>query len=216
MLSQRRGRGLFRTADRKVLITLHRRENQGDTMRYLAQTAAGLVRRGNVEVVLPVHHNPAVREVLVPELGQVDGVRLTGPLCYDDFIATLSASDLVLTDSGGVQEEAVALGKPVLVLRRTTERPEAIELGAAELVGVDARAVYARAMDLLTGRGCPLASRPSDVFGQGDAAVRIVERLARDLTEKPRRALDVHEMQSKDHERSLPQSASRLEEEAVG
>jgi UDP-N-acetylglucosamine 2-epimerase (non-hydrolysing) len=150
-------------------------------MRCLARAAARLALRGDVEIVLPVHQNPAVAEALVPELGRVDGVQLTGPLGYADFIATLSACDLVLTDSGGVQEEAAVLGKPVLVLRRTTERPEAIRHGAAELVGTDPREVYERAVDLLTGRRRPLSTAPPDVFGGGDAAIRIVERLMHDL-----------------------------------
>ncbi|WP_425431666.1 UDP-N-acetylglucosamine 2-epimerase [Geodermatophilus poikilotrophus] len=138
------GNGSVPLHRRKVLVTLHRRENQGDPMRCLARAAAQLAQRGDIEIILPVHQNPAVAEALVPELCRVDGVQLTGPLDYADFVATLSASDLVLTDSGGVQEEAAVLEKPVLALRRTTERPVAIERGAAELVGTDARQVYDR------------------------------------------------------------------------
>jgi UDP-N-acetylglucosamine 2-epimerase (non-hydrolysing) len=179
MLRQHIGRVAFSSTRPKALVTLHRRENQGATMRLLADAVARLAGAG-VEVVLPVHHNPAVRDVLVPRLSGASGVVMTEPLSYPDFVATLNACDLVLTDSGGVQEEATSLGKQILVLRRTTERPEAVRSGLAQLVGVDPDVVYDRAMRFLSApRMRP--SRGRDVFGDGKAALRIVERLEADL-----------------------------------
>jgi UDP-N-acetylglucosamine 2-epimerase (non-hydrolysing) len=158
---------------------LHRRENHGATLRLLADAIARLARDG-AEVLLPVHHNPAVREALTQRLRNADGVVLTDPLDYADFVATMNAADLVLTDSGGVQEEATALGKRILVLRRNTERPEAIQSGFAELVGVDPAAVHDRAAALLADSPT-LSPMTRDVFGDGKAASRIIDRLEADL-----------------------------------
>ncbi|MFJ8044396.1 non-hydrolyzing UDP-N-acetylglucosamine 2-epimerase [Kitasatospora sp. NPDC096147] len=175
------GRSAFRTGRRGVLVTLHRRENQGDRMRMMAATLQRLARRGDVEILLPVHRSPAVRDVLESALGHEPHVTLTGPLDYFDFTASLAACELVLTDSGGVQEEAPSLDKPVLVLRTTTERPEVVTAGAARLVGVEPEAIHAAANALLDDPADyqGMAAAPSP-FGDGSAARRIVERLTQD------------------------------------
>jgi len=182
VLAEGAGRSAFRTARRKVLLTLHRRENQGARMRSMGAALRHLADRGDVEVVLPLHRSPAVREALLPELDGHPGVRVVDPLDYLDFAATLADCDLVLTDSGGLQEEAPSLGKPALVLRTTTERPEAVEVGAARLVGTDPDTILAAAGELLDdaeqyGR-MAAAGNP---FGDGRAAERIVARLTEDF-----------------------------------
>jgi len=178
------GRSAFCTRRRRILVTLHRRENQGHVMRGLAETIGRLASRGDVEVLLPLHKSPAVRDVIMPILGTAANVTLTEPLDYLDFTASLADSELVLTDSGGIQEEAPSLGKPVLVLRETTERPEAIQAGVAELVGVDPDAVYRHAVRLLDDADAYMAmARAVSPFGDGRAAARIVRRLGADMHE---------------------------------
>ncbi|MFD9196623.1 non-hydrolyzing UDP-N-acetylglucosamine 2-epimerase, partial [Streptomyces phaeochromogenes] len=125
VLGRGAGRSAFRTDGRRVLLTLHRRENQGDRMRSMGAALRRLADRGDVEIVLPLHRSPAVREALLPALEGHPGISVVDPLDYLDFAATLAACDLVMTDSGGLLEEAPSLGKPALVLRSTTERPEA-------------------------------------------------------------------------------------------
>ncbi|WP_354642673.1 non-hydrolyzing UDP-N-acetylglucosamine 2-epimerase [Kitasatospora camelliae] len=180
------GRSAFRTGLRGILVTLHRRENQGDRMRAMAATLLRLARRSDVEILLPVHRSPAVRDVLVTALRDQPNITLTDPLDYFDFTASLAASDLVLTDSGGVQEEAPSLDKPVLVLRTTTERPEVVTAGAARLVGTDPDAIHAAANGLLDDPALyrSMAEAPSP-FGDGRAAQRITTRLAEDFAAGP-------------------------------
>jgi UDP-N-acetylglucosamine 2-epimerase (non-hydrolysing) len=183
VLEQRFGRSAFTgEGGRRILVTLHRRENQGYRMGAVAEVLRRLAGRGDVEIVLPLHKSPSVRQVLVPALGGQPGITLVEALDYPDFTATLAASDLVITDSGGVQEEAPSLGKPVLVARDTTERPEAIEAGAARLVGTDVAALLDAATALLDDADL-YASMASVVnpFGDGKAAERIATRLFADL-----------------------------------
>lgn len=186
VLAEGAGRSAFRTDGRRVLLTLHRRENQGDRMRSMGAALRRLADRGDVEIVLPLHRSPAVREALLPALAGHPGVRVVDPLDYLDFAATLEACDLVLTDSGGLQEEAPSLGKPALVLRTTTERPEAVEAGAARLVGTDPETILAAAERLLDDpdayRRMAGAGNP---FGDGHAAERIVARLTEDFEGEP-------------------------------
>ncbi|MES5822946.1 UDP-N-acetylglucosamine 2-epimerase (non-hydrolyzing) [Streptomyces sp. RG80] len=167
---------------KRILVTLHRRENQGERMRGMGRALTRLARRGDVEIVLPLHKSPAVRDVLLPELGDHEGIFLVEPLGYLDFAATLAECDLVLTDSGGIQEEAPSLSKPSLVLRTTTERPEAVEAGAARLVGTDPEAIVTWAERLLDDpveyRRMADAGNP---FGDGTAARRILAQLAEDF-----------------------------------
>ncbi|MFI1864748.1 non-hydrolyzing UDP-N-acetylglucosamine 2-epimerase [Streptomyces jumonjinensis] len=180
------GLSAFRTGLRKVLLTLHRRENQGDRMRAMGAALRRLADRGDVEIALPLHRSPAVREALLPELAGHPGVTVVDPLGYLDFVATLADCDLVLTDSGGLQEEAPSLGKPALVLRTTTERPEAVEAGVARLVGTDPELILAAAQRLLDD---PAEYRrmaaPGNPFGDGRAAERIVARLNGDFGGAP-------------------------------
>lgn len=123
---------------RLILMTAHRRENFGRPLEIIFKTVADFVtRRREFQVVLPVHPNPRVRELAYAMLGSVPNISLVDPLAYDELVYLLKESQFVLTDSGGLQEEAPTLGKPVLVLRETTERPEAIEAGCAVLVGHD-------------------------------------------------------------------------------
>jgi UDP-N-acetylglucosamine 2-epimerase (non-hydrolysing) len=182
VLAEGTGTSAFRAAGKRVLVTLHRRENQGERMRGMGRALCRLAARGDVEIVLPLHRSPAVREVLLPELEGRQGVSLVEPLGYLDFAATLAECDIVLTDSGGIQEEAPSLGKPTLVLRTTTERPEAVDVGAARLVGTDPDAVVSAAEELLDDatvyRRMATAGNP---FGDGRAASRILTQLAEDF-----------------------------------
>ncbi|GAA3167890.1 UDP-N-acetylglucosamine 2-epimerase (non-hydrolyzing) [Planomonospora alba] len=182
VLGRGEGRSAFTTSRRRVLVTLHRRENQGETMHGIAEALGSLAGRPDVEIVLPLHKSPAVRDALLPVLEGRPHVTLVEPLDYFDFAATLDACDLVLTDSGGVQEEAPTLGKPVLVLRTTTERPEAVEAGVALLVGTDPAEIVAAADRLLDDRAAyERMAYAVNPFGDGRAAERIVDRLAADL-----------------------------------
>jgi UDP-N-acetylglucosamine 2-epimerase (non-hydrolysing) len=160
---------------RSVLITSHRRESWGQPM---ARTAAAISRLAKefdeVAFVLPAHLNPTVREVLLPPLVGLPNVTVTEPLSYGDFAWAMHASTLVLTDSGGVQEEAPSLGKPVLVLRDTTERPEAVEAGTVRLVGTDEHLIVDEVQRLLTDPDAyaemAVAVNP---YGDGHASVRV-------------------------------------------
>ncbi|MEV8479594.1 UDP-N-acetylglucosamine 2-epimerase (non-hydrolyzing) [Streptomyces sp. NPDC051173] len=182
VLDQGAGRSLFESDRRRVLLTLHRRENQGAAMRAMGDAMCRLADRGDVEMVVPLHKSPAVREALLPALSGHPAIRVVEPLGYVDFSATLAACDLVLTDSGGIQEEAPTLGKPALVLRTTTERPEAVEAGAARLVGTEPEAILDAAMALLDD---PVAyermATAGNPFGDGHATDRIVAQLAEDF-----------------------------------
>ncbi len=164
---------------RLVLVTAHRRESFGAPFRELCLALRDIAQAcPDVQIVYPVHLNPHVQEPVHTLLGQVSGVSLLPPLGYPDLVRLLSLSVLVLTDSGGIQEEAPTLGKPVLVLRDKTERPEAVTAGQATLVGT-ARARIASAACALLEDPVALAemSRPSQLYGDGHASARIVARL---------------------------------------
>ena len=157
-----------------VLITSHRRESWGQPM---ARTAAAIGRLAKefdgVMFVLPAHLNPTVREVLLPPLEGLPNVVVTEPLAYGDFCRAMHASTLILTDSGGVQEEAPSLGKPVLVLRDTTERPEAVEAGTVRLVGTDEHLIVDEVSTLLTDpEAYDAMARAVNPYGDGGAALR--------------------------------------------
>ncbi|WSQ08385.1 UDP-N-acetylglucosamine 2-epimerase (non-hydrolyzing) [Streptomyces sp. NBC_01231] len=182
VLAEGSGTSAFRTGAKRILVTMHRRENQGERMRGMGRALTRLAARRDVEIVLPLHKSPAVRDVLLPELDGHEGISLVEPLDYLDFAATLAECDLVLTDSGGVQEEAPSLSKPTLVLRTTTERPEAVEAGAARLIGTDPEAIVTWAEKLLTDpaeyKRMATAGNP---FGDGKATARILAQLAEDF-----------------------------------
>ena len=172
---------LARFAGRRIIaMTSHRRENFGDGMTAIAEAIAGIAARDDVAVIFPVHPNPHVRGAMEPILGGLSNVALIDPLDYPHFVRLLAASDLVLTDSGGVQEEAPSLGKPVLVMRETTERPEGIEAGTARLVGTDRNRIVAEIFSLLDDKDAYDAmARAHNPFGDGHAAERIAEIVAR-------------------------------------
>jgi UDP-N-acetylglucosamine 2-epimerase len=165
-------------ARRIVLVTGHRRENLDGGMARVAQGLRGLADRGDVELVYPLHLNPAVQRIAREMLGQHPHIHLIEPLDYLPFVALMRRAHLIVTDSGGVQEEAPALGKPVLVTRATTERPEAVEAGTVELVGTDASRLVERATRLLDDPDAYAAmSVAHNPYGDGRAASRIVEAL---------------------------------------
>jgi UDP-N-acetylglucosamine 2-epimerase (non-hydrolysing) len=169
-----------RFAGKRVIgVTSHRRENFGDGMQAIAEAIRRLAARPDVAVVFPVHLNPNVRSVMDRELAGLDSVALIEPLDYPHFARLLDLAYLMLTDSGGVQEEAPALGKPVLVMRETTERPEGIAAGTARLVGTDPDRIVAEAERLLDDEAAYAAmARAHNPFGDGRSAGRIVELLA--------------------------------------
>lgn len=164
---------------RVVLVTTHRRENLGEPMRHVYKAMKRLVDEiPDIEIVFPVHKNPKVREVVDEELGGAARVHLIEPLDYEPFANLMHRATLVLTDSGGVQEEAPALGKPVLVLRDTTERPEAVDAGTVLLVGTEEERVYAEAKKLLTDEASyARMAEAKSPYGDGEAARRIVEAI---------------------------------------
>jgi UDP-N-acetylglucosamine 2-epimerase (non-hydrolysing) len=167
---------------RIILVTAHRRENFDIGMRRIASALLKLTEREDTVVVFPVHPNPHVVEPMRELLGNHPRIRLLPPLDYVPFVHLLSRADFVLTDSGGVQEEAPALGKPVLVMRTTTERPEGIEAGTALLVGTDPDRIVREATRLLDDRGhYQRMSRAHNPFGDGRASRRILDILAREI-----------------------------------
>lgn len=165
--------------DRMILLTAHRRENLGDPMRNMFRAIKRLIEEHNdVQVVYPVHMNPVVRELANEVLGNDPRIHLIEPLDVLDFHNFASRSFIILTDSGGVQEEAPSLGKPVLVLRDTTERPEGIAAGTLKLAGTDEETIYGLAKELLTNEETYASmSQASNPYGDGQASRRIVEAL---------------------------------------
>jgi UDP-N-acetylglucosamine 2-epimerase (non-hydrolysing) len=170
---------------RILLVTCHRRENFGAGLEGVVEALGVLARRDDVEIIVPVHPNPAVRKAMAP-LENLARVRLTDPLDYVPFVHLLSACHLVLTDSGGVQEEAPALGKPVLVLRDKTERPEGVEAGCARLVGARADAVVGETLRLHDDPGAYAAmTHGGSPYGDGRAAERIADVLEAEARGQP-------------------------------
>jgi UDP-N-acetylglucosamine 2-epimerase (non-hydrolysing) len=172
--------GVKLNPDRKtVLVTAHRRESFGKPMQNICQAVSRLAKDyKEIEVVLPVHKNPNVRKTVSEILGSISNVGLTEPLDYMPFVHLMKASYIILTDSGGVQEEAPSLGKPVLVMREKTERPEAIAAGAVKLVGMDEEVIYNEAKNLLVDRSTyDKMSRAVNPYGDGHAAERIAKSI---------------------------------------
>lgn len=162
-----------------VLVTGHRRENFGGGFEQICDALAALAARfGDHLFIYPVHLNPNVQAVVNRRLGDTKNIRLIEPQPYSEFVALLSACRLTLTDSGGVQEEAPSLGKPVLVMRDTTERPEGIAAGTAKLVGADADSIIREATRLLTDETAYRAMAEAvNPYGDGHAAARIVQAM---------------------------------------
>ncbi|MGN5374810.1 non-hydrolyzing UDP-N-acetylglucosamine 2-epimerase [Sphingomonas hankookensis] len=163
---------------RVVLVTTHRRENFGGGMESIARAIARIAARDDVGVIFPVHPNPQVRSVMDAILGDNPRVAMIAPQDYPHFVRLLDLCHLVLTDSGGVQEEAPGLGKPVLVMRETTERPEGVMAGTAKLIGSDEDRIVAEVTQLLNDPTAHAAmARAHNPFGDGHASARIVETL---------------------------------------
>ena len=162
-----------------MLVTTHRRENFGEPLTNICAALRELAQRfPDLEFVLPVHPNPNVKGTIEAHLGALPAFRLVPPLDYVDLVQLLNRACLVLTDSGGIQEEAPSLGKPVLVLREVTERPEGVAAGTAVLVGTDPRRIVDTAAALLSdAEGYARMARAVNPYGDGRAAERIADIL---------------------------------------
>jgi len=169
-----------RFAGRRIIgVTCHRRENLGRGIEAVTEAISRLARRPDVAVIFPVHLNPGILEVVHRELSGRDNVALVDPLDYPHFARLMAISHLMLSDSGGVQEEAPALGTPVLVMRETTERPEGVAAGTARLVGTDPVRIVAEAERLLDdAEAYEAMARAHNPYGDGHAAGRIADILA--------------------------------------
>lgn len=168
---------------RKIIgVTSHRRENLGDGLINIAGALRIIAKRDDVALIFPVHLNPKVRAIMQKALGDLDNVAMIEPLDYPNFVSLLNHCNFMMTDSGGVQEEAPALGKPVLVMRDTTERPEGVEAGTAKLVGTDKQLILAEATKLLDDEDYYLAmARAHNPFGDGKASQRIADIIEKSL-----------------------------------
>ncbi len=169
------------SGSRFILLTAHRRENLGEPMRRIFRAIRKIVEEfPDVKILYPIHKNPQVRETAQEILSGVERIRLVEPLDIVDFHNCMAQSYMILTDSGGIQEEAPSLGKPVLVMRDTTERPEGVETGVLKIVGTEEERVYWEIKNLLTN---PAAyqnmSRAVNPYGDGHASERIVEAILR-------------------------------------
>ncbi|WP_420384230.1 non-hydrolyzing UDP-N-acetylglucosamine 2-epimerase [Novosphingobium sp.] len=168
-----------RFAGRRIIgVTSHRRENFGGGLEAIATAIRTIAARPDVALIFPVHPNPNVRRVMAAELAGLDNVALIEPLDYPHFARLLGMAEIMLTDSGGVQEEAPALGKPVLVMREATERPEGVAAGTAKLVGTDPVRIVSEIFTLLDDKAAYSAmARAHNPFGDGQSAPRIMELL---------------------------------------
>ena len=172
-----------RFAGKRIIgVTTHRRENFGGGMEAIAEAIRQIAARPDVAVIFPVHLNPNVRAVMNTALAGLDNVAMIEPLDYPHFARLLSIAEIMLTDSGGVQEEAPALGKPVLVMRETTERPEGVTAGTARLVGTETTSIVTEIFRLLDDKASyESMARAHNPFGDGHSARRIVERLGNEI-----------------------------------
>ena len=162
-----------------ILVTGHRRENFGAGFESICQALKQVAEREDVQVVYPVHLNPRVQEPVMRWLGGHPRIHLVAPLEYEPFVYLMMRSYLILTDSGGIQEEAPSLGKPVLVMRDTTERPEAVKAGTVVLVGTDAHSIVGHVTRLLDNESAYQAmARAHNPYGDGHAASRIAKKIA--------------------------------------
>ena len=160
-----------------VLVTTHRRENFGQPLEQICRAIKRLAKKyeNEAHILLPVHRNPAVSKVVNAVLGEIKNITLIEPLDYETFIHIMNVSYLILTDSGGVQEEAPSLGKPVLVMREKTERPEAVAAGTVRLVGMDEEKIFTAVSQLLSDKNeYEKMSHSVNPYGDGQAAKRIV------------------------------------------
>lgn len=169
----------IKPGEKMILLTAHRRENLGEPMRHIFRGIKRIVDEfDDIKVIYPIHMNPRVREVANEVFGDADRVKLIEPLEVFDFHNFQNKSYIILTDSGGIQEEAPSLGKPVLVLRDTTERPEGIAAGTLKLVGTDEEVIYEETKKLLTNKEeYEKMSKASNPYGDGHASERIVDAI---------------------------------------
>ena len=170
---------IFARGNRLILMTTHRRENLGEPMRNVYKALRKVLEtHADVEAIFPVHKNPKVREIVEEELGSLARVHLIEPMDYEPFANLMGKVDIVLTDSGGIQEEAPALGKPVLVLRDTTERPEAVEAGTVKLIGTEYEDVLRETNLLLDdAEHYKKMSEATNPYGDGKACERIIRAI---------------------------------------
>lgn len=165
-----------------ILVTGHRRENFGDGVINICEALLEISRSEAVEIVYPVHLNPNIKGPVNELLGNAPGIHLVEPLDYESFVWMMDKSYLVITDSGGVQEEAPSLGKPVLVMREKTERPEAVEAGTVILVGTDRKKIVSEALDLIRNQErYARMSKLHNPYGDGKASARIAQFLKNHL-----------------------------------
>jgi UDP-N-acetylglucosamine 2-epimerase (non-hydrolysing) len=183
-------RALLDDDRRLLLVTAHRRESWGERLRAIGGALAELAQADPSLVILfPIHRNQVVREAILPEVEGLENVRIVEPLAYGDFVAALGRADIVLTDSGGIQEEAPSLGKPVLVLRPATERPEAVHHGSSAIIGTSRTEIVSSVRRLLDDTEAYAAMKPRrNPYGDGRAAERCVEAIAHLLGLGPRPA----------------------------
>ncbi|QQK81437.1 UDP-N-acetylglucosamine 2-epimerase (non-hydrolyzing) [Salicibibacter cibi] len=178
-------KSIFETGKKTILLTTHRRENM-EALQSVYRAIRRIVdANDDVQVVFPVHKNPAIRQKALHEIGDNPDVYLIEPLDYEPFIHVLKSAYLVITDSGGIQEEAPGLGKPVLVARNTTERPEGVEAGTLQLVGTSEDTIVQQCQRLLSNKEAYTGmSKMQNPFGQGDSADKIVNHIKKsfDLT----------------------------------
>lgn len=159
-----------------ILVTSHRRENFGDGLKNICHALLQIALRDDVQIIYPVHPNPNVKEVVYEFLGNQENIFLVDPLDYFSFVYLMNCSYLILTDSGGIQEEAPSLGKPVLVMRNNTERPEAIDSGAAILVGTNMKKIVKKVEELLDDNvKYNKISKIHNPYGDGSASYQISE-----------------------------------------
>ena len=170
---------IFARGNRLILMTTHRRENLGEPMRNVYKALRKVLEtHSDVEAIFPVHKNPKVREIVQEELGGLDRVHLIEPMDYEPFANLMGKVDIVLTDSGGIQEEAPALGKPVLVLRDTTERPEAVDAGTVKLIGTEYEDVLRETNLLLDdAEHYKKMAEATNPYGDGKACERIIRAI---------------------------------------
>ncbi len=171
--------GFLDPARRMVLVTGHRRENFGEGFENICRALKDISERSGAQIVYPVHLNPNVLGPVQRFLGDAPNIHLIAPQDYLPFVWLMRRAHIIITDSGGVQEEAPSLGKPVLVMRQTTERPEAVAAGTVRLVGTDAAAIRDEALRLLTDDAAYAEmARATNPYGDGHAALRIAQALA--------------------------------------
>jgi UDP-N-acetylglucosamine 2-epimerase (non-hydrolysing) len=172
---------------RMILVTAHRRESFGEQFEALCRALRQIAEvNADVEIVYPVHLNPNVQEPVYRILGGLDRVHLIEPLGYLPFLKMMEQADLILTDSGGVQEEAPSLGKPVLVMRNVTERGEGVELGFAKLVGTSTKVIVRNAQLMLNNPVSPALHATRNPYGDGQASERIVTTLVNSRSTTPK------------------------------